>query len=161
MELTEGPFPPSKQATVLQARLAYQSLAAAAAGAGEIDLFLCQELLDCVTLGLSSPLRRVHSLIWKGRAWRIVRIVSVFHRTNDSRPFKLLSYFFPSQMSNTVFIGSMLFWWMYWMGSNCDVELLSVCVCLYYCLHVYVCVQPRCSRFAHFMVTTCPFFLSM
>lgn len=58
MELTEGPFPSSKQATVLQARLAYQFLAAAAAGAGEIDLFLCQELLDCVTLALSSPLRR-------------------------------------------------------------------------------------------------------
>lgn len=58
IEPTEGPFPSSKQAAVLQARLVYQSLAAAAAGAGEVELLLCQELLDCVTLGLSSPLRR-------------------------------------------------------------------------------------------------------
>lgn len=94
---------------------------------------------------------QVRSLIWKGRAWRIVRIVSVFHRTNDSRPFKLLSYFFPSQMSNTVFIGSMLFWWMYWMGSNCDVELLSVCVCVFVLLSACVCMC------AAEMFKVCPF----
>lgn len=94
---------------------------------------------------------QVRSLIWKGRTWRIVRIVFVFHQTNDSCPFKLPSYFFPARCPTQclVIIGSMFFWWMYWKGSNCDVELLSVCVFVLLSACVCMCAAK--------MFKVCPF----
>lgn len=92
---------------------------------------------------------QVCSLIWQGRAWRIVTIVAVFHRTNDSR-------LFPSARCQTLschrrvhsFLMNVLEEYPLWCW-------VVECVCVFVLWSA--CVQPRCSRFAHFMLTACPF----
>lgn len=86
---------------------------------------------------------QVRSLIWKGRAWRIVRIVFVFHQTNDSRPFKLPSYFFPARCPTLschhrvhAFLMNVLEGFQLWCWI---VE--CVCVCIIVCMCTYVCSQ--------------------
>lgn len=84
---------------------------------------------------------QVRSLIWKGRAWRIVRIVFVFHQTNDSRPFKLPSYFFPARCPTlschhrvhaflmNVSEGFQLWCWIVECVCVCIIVCMCICMC--------------------------------
>lgn len=97
MELMDPPSPPSKQVTFWLPRVVYQPLAAVAAGAEEMDPFLCQEQFDCVTLCLPSPLRRLAVSFVKDVHEEASEQFPLFHWENDTRPFKLLV--FSSQVS--------------------------------------------------------------